>query len=237
MKLLGKALVIDADRGVRFPEYADVEIDFGLNVSDVPTEYWGGGYCGRSRISGRLAWFDLTAELLAAATGEKAAVGTILKAEAEPHEVPTEAPFEARLAFSGAVPLSELVVGDDNRPLRRVAAAPGPDDYVADGARLSFSAARAGSYVYVDYFHAAAEEGRTLVLNPFGTPREFKLLATLKLGDADDTRYDRELVLAAGRCRHVGPLSGGSRPGEFGSFGFEFVAENRAAGDVVVHFP
>jgi hypothetical protein len=236
MKLMGRGLVIDADHGVRFPEYADVEVEFGFNVSNDTTTYWGGTGGSRTPLRGRLVWYDLTADLLTAATGDRAAVGTLLRAEAEPYEVPAREPFEVRLAHEGVVPLSELVVGDDNRPLRRVAAAPASDSYCIDGTRLSFSAGRAGSYVYVDYFYADAG-GRTLVLDPFDTPGEFRLLAALKLGDVDGTRFDREMVLSAGRCRRVGPLLAGSRPGEFGSFGFSFVAENRVAGDVVLHFP
>jgi hypothetical protein len=244
MKLIGKGLVIDAERGENFPDYGDVEIDFGLAVA-LPSP---AGFVlpNDAAITGKIAWYDLNAELLAAVTGDALSAGTVARAEAEPHQVPTEPPHEVELVETTVVPLSEIVIGDDNwRPLseivigddnwrlRRVDGTPGPDEYAVDGTSLAFHAARAGLYVYVDYFYSDAAGGKTVVVSPFSAPGAFKLLATLRLYDGDDGLYERELVLAA----RTGPLAAESPAAEPGSFGFAFAVENRVPGDVVVHFP
>jgi hypothetical protein len=235
MKLVGRGLVIDVERGDNFPDYGDVEIDFGLGVPPPAAGGWALPY--DAALTGKIAWYDLSAELLAAVTGDVLAAGTVARAEAEPHQVPAEAPFEITLVEATVVPLSEIVIGDDNWRLRRVAGPPGPDEYAVDGAALTFSAARAGLYVYVDYFYSDSASGKTVVVNPFNSPAEFKLLATLSLYDGGDGLYERELILAAERCRRTGPLAPGSHAADSGSFGFEFAVENRVPGDVVVYFP
>ncbi len=232
MKLMGRGLIIDAERGENFPDYGDVEIDFGLAIPPaagcaVPCD---------AAITGKIAWYDLSPELLAAVTGDALTVGAIARVEAEPHLVPAEPPHKVTPVETTVVPLSEIVIGDDNWRLRRVAGPPGPDEYAVDGAALTFNAARAGLYVYVDYFYAAAA-GKTVVVSPFNSPAEFKLLAALRLYDGADNLYERELILAAERCRRTGPLRGGTGAAAFGSFGFEFAVENRVPGDVAVHFP
>jgi len=235
MKLIGKGLVIDAERGENFPDYGDVEIDFGLAVA-LPSP---AGFVlpNDAAITGKIAWYDLNAELLAAVTGDALSAGTVARAEAEPHQVPAEPPYEVELVETTVVPLSEIVIGDDNRRLRRVDGIPGPDEYAVDGTALTFHAARADLYVYVDYFYSDAAGGKTVVVSPFSAPGAFKLLATLRLYDGDDGLYERELVLAAERCRRTGQLKAESAAAEPGSFGFSFAVENRVPGDVVVHFP
>ncbi|HUU56054.1 MAG TPA: hypothetical protein VMW93_01815 [bacterium] len=239
MKLRGTGLIIDTGRGVGFPDYGDLEVDFGLNVLNLAPPSPGGGCVAPydAPLTGRIAWYELTADLLAAVTGDALFGGAMVRAEAEPHLVPDEPPYAIELAEPANVPLSEVVVGDDNLRLGRVAGSPGPDEYAADGGRLTFGAGRAGEYVYVDYFYVDESSGRTLVLNPFTAAGEFKLLATLKLSEAEGNLYERELMLAAERCRRTGPLAAGPADGDFGSFGFEFAVENRAAGDVTLYFP
>jgi len=185
-------------------------------------------------LTGRIVWRELTADLLAALTADALASGATARAEAEPHRVPDEPPYAVDLVESAVVPLSEVVVGDDNARLRRAAGAPGPDEYAVAGRRLTFAAARAGQYIYADYFYANEGAGRTLVLNPFGAAAEFKLLAALDLDNGTENLYACELVLAAERCRPTGPPADMD---DDGTFGFAFAIENRAAGDVTFYFP
>jgi len=239
MKLRGKGLIIDTGRGVGFPDYGDVEIDFGLNLLRVGPPAAGGGASSPydPPLAGTIVWYELTAELLAAVTGGPLSGGTLSRAEAEPHRVPDEPPYAVEFARAAVVPLSEVVVGDDNLRLGRVAASPGPDEYAAAGSRLTFGAGRAGQYVYADYYFADENSGRTLALSPFGGAGEFKLLAALNLDEAAHNLYERELVLVAERCRPTGPLAAEPAEGEARAFGFAFAVENRAAGDVTLYFP
>ncbi len=239
MKLTGKGLIVDMGRGIDFPDYGDVEINFGLNFPSPPPPASAGGYVVPydAPIKGKIAWYELTAELLAAFTGDTLSPGAVKRTEAEPHQVPLEEPFEVTLAATSNVARSEIVIADDNSRLVRAAGSPGPGEYGIAGAKLTFNAAQAGYYVYVDYFYSDKDNGKTLVLNPFNLPGEFKLLADLTLFDAASSLYDRELVLVAERCRRAGPLASGPAGGEFGSLGFEFAVDNRAPGDVVAYFP
>lgn len=234
MKLVGRGLIFDGEGGVNFPDYGDVEVDFGLAVA--PPAPAGCVVPNDAALTGKIAWYDLSAELLAAVTGDALSAGTVARAEAEPHQVPMEAPYEVELVEATVVPGSEIVIADDNWRLRRVDGAPGPDEYAVDGCALTLNAARAGFYVYVDYFYSAAA-GKTVVVSPFSTPAPFRLLATLKPYDGDDGLYEREFVLAAARCRRTGPLKAASPTAGPGPFGFTFSAENRVPGDVVVYFP
>jgi hypothetical protein len=235
MKLRGKGLIVDAGRGAGFPDYGEVEIDFGPALVTAGAAGGGGVSPYDAPLTGRIFWYELSAELLAAVTGEPLAGGTTARAEAEPHRLPAEPPCVIELAEPAVVPGSETVVGDDNLRLARVAAPPGPDEYAAEGSRLTFSVERAGQYVYVDYFYAEEGAGRTLVLSPGAGAGEFKLLAALELGGAATHLYERELILAAARCRRTGPLA--AAEGECDAFGFEFAVENRLAGDVTLYFP
>jgi hypothetical protein len=235
MKLRGKGLIIDSARGVGFPAYGDVEVDFGLNLFKLGPAA-AGGACSPydPPLTGTIVWRELTAELLAAVTGDALAAGTLARAEAEPHRVPAEPPHVVELVEPAVVPHSEVVVGDDNLRLGRVAGVPGPDEYAVAGSRLTFGADRAGQYVYADYFYADAGSGRTLALGPFAAAAEFKLLASLKLSEGERNLCERELVLVAERCRPTGPPP---NEGECDAFGFSFAAENRAAGDITLYFP
>jgi len=208
-------------RGVDFPDYGDVEINFGLNFPSPPPPASAGGYVVPydAPITGKIAWYELTAELLAAFTGDTLSPGAVKRTEAEPHQVPLEEPFEVTLAHTSNVARSEIVIADDNSRLVRTSTSPGPGEYGIAGAKLTFNAAQAGYYVYVDYFYSDKDNGKTLVLNP------------------SSSLYDRELVLVAERCRRTGPLASGPAGGEFGSLGFEFAVDNRAPGDVVAYFP
>jgi hypothetical protein len=239
MKLTGKGLIVDIGRDVGFPDYGDVEIIFGLNFPSPPPPASAGGYVVPydAPITGEIAWYELTAELLAAVTGEALSTGAVKRTEAEPHQVPLEEPYEVTLASTSNVARSEVVIADDNSRLVRAAGPPGPGEYGIAGATLTFDAARAGYYVYVDYFYSDEDNGKTLVLSPFGLPGEFKLLADLAPCDAASNLYDRGLVLVAERCRRTGPLASGPAGGEFASLGFAFAVDNRAPGDVVVYFP
>ncbi len=239
MKLIGKGLLIDTEHGVDFPDYGELEVNFGLNVLNVPAPATTGGYVVPydAPITGKIAWYDLTPELLAATTGNDLSAGTVKRVEAEALQVPGQSPYEVTLSQNTNLALSEVVLRDDNRRMKRVSASPAPGEYAISGAVLTFNAAAAGRYVYVDYFYADAADGKTLLVSPFALPTEFKLLASLKLFDTNANEYEGELVFTAEHCRRTGPLAVGSRVGEFGSFGFEFAVENRIAGDVAVYFP
>jgi hypothetical protein len=234
MKLRGKGLIIDTGRGVGFPDYGDVEVDFGLSLLKLGTPASGSASSYDSPLAGNIVWYELTAELLAAVTGDALSNGTLARAEAEPHRVPDGPPYAIDLVGAAAVPHSEVVVGDDNARLRRVAGSPGPEEYAVDGRRLTFGAGRAGQYVYADYFYADAASGRTLALSPFAAAGEFKLLAALKLNEPLANLCEGELILAAERCRPTGPPA---EVDDAGTFGFAFAAENRAAGDLTLYFP
>jgi len=239
MKLVGRGLIVDTGRGLAYPEWGDVEIDFGLPCAEAPPPLAAGEYVvpAGAAFTGRILWYELTADLLAVATGEAPAPGTVKRAEAEPYQVPTAAPYEVELAEAEVVPLSEFVVGDDNERLRPVATDPEPGEYRRDGGRLTLNVSHAGRYVYVDYFFREEGRGSTLVLPPFAAPGEFKLWAALKLNDAAAHLYEREMVLAAACCRRTGPLRWEAGEEEFGAFGFAFAAENRSPGEVVAYFP
>jgi hypothetical protein len=234
MKLRGKGLIIDTGRGVGFPDYGDVDVDFGLNLSKLGPPAAGAASPYGAPLTGTIVWYELTADLLAAVTGDALSTGALSRAEAEPHRVPDEPPYAIDLVGAAVVPLSEVAVGDDNARLRRVAGSPGPDEYAVSGSRLTFAATRAGQYVYADYFYADGQSGRTLALSPFAAAAEFKLLAALKLSEGERNLCERELVLVAERCRPTGPPP---NEGECDAFGFSFAAENRAAGDVTLYFP
>ena len=233
----GKGLIIDTGRGVGFPAYGDVEVDFGLNLLKLGPPAAGAPSPYDVPLTGTIIWYELTADLLAAVTGDALSNGALRRAEAEPHRVPDEPPYVVELVDAAVVAHSEVVVGDDNARLRRVVGPPGPDEYVVAGSRLTFGAGRAGQYVYADYFYADGDSGRTLALSPFGAAGEFKLLAALKLNEPSANLCEGELILAAERCRPTGPLSGGPGEDQAGAFGFAFAAENRAAGDVTFYFP
>jgi len=215
MKLIGKGLIVDAAHGVEFPDYGDLEVNFGLNVLNLPSPAATGGYVVPydAPVTGKIAWYDLTAEMLAAATGNELAAGTLRRAEAEAHEVPASEPYETTLVHPTNVALSEVVVGDDGRRRQRVAGAPGAGQYKIEGAKLTLNAADAGHHVYADYFYADAAAGRTMVVSPFVLPAEFKLLAALKLYDTGVNEYGGELVFVAEHCRRAGALAVGSRVG------------------------
>ncbi|UCH77314.1 MAG: hypothetical protein JSU81_06115 [Candidatus Coatesbacteria bacterium] len=238
MKLVGRGLIVDTGRELAYPEWGDVEIDFGLPCAEAPA-LAAGEYAvpPGAAFTGRIVWYELTADLLAVATGEAPAAGTVKRAEAEPYQVPSAPPYEVELAEAAVVPLSEFVVGDDNERLRPVAAEPGPGEYRRDGGRLTLNVSHAGRYVYVDYFFREEGTGKTLILPPFAAPGEFKLWAALKLNDAAAHLYEREMVLAAACCRRTGPLGWEAGEEEFGAFGFAFAAENRSPGEVVAYFP
>jgi hypothetical protein len=239
MKLIGKGLVVDAEHGVDFPDYGDLELNFGLNVLTIPAPATTGSYIVPydAPITGRISWYDLGPELLAAATGNDLTAGTVKRAAGEAHAIPAAAPYEVTLDHAPPLALSDLVVGDDGRRFKRAAGAPGAGEYAVAGAVFTFNAADAGRAVYADYFYADAAAGQTLVVSPFALPGEFKLLAGLKLYGTGANEYEGDLVFAAERCRRTGPLAVGSRVGQFGSFGFEFAVENRVPGDVAVYFP
>jgi len=239
MKLIGKGLIIDAGRGVDFPDYGDLELSFGLSVLNIPAPAATGGYVVPydAPVTGRIGWYDLSAELLAAVTGNAAAAGTVRRAESEPHDVPVASPYTITLAYSTPVALTDVVVRDDGVRMTRVAAGPAAGQYVIAEATLTFNAADAGRRVYVDYFYAQAGVGHQVVVSPFALPAEFKLAAALKLYDTAVNEYAGELVATAEHCRRTGPLAVGARAGQFGSFGFEFAVENRAPGDLVLYFP
>lgn len=237
MKLRGKGLIIDTGRGVGFPDYGDVEVDFGLNLLKLGPPAAGAPSPYDAPLTGTIVWYELTADFLAAVTGDALSVGTLARAEAEPHRVPDEPPYAIDLVGAAVVPHAEVVVGDDNARLARVVNSPGPDQYAADGCRLTFGASRAGQYVYADYFYADGQSGRTLALSPFAAAGEFKLLAALKLSEGERNLCERELILVAERCRPTGLPATEPGEDEAGAFGFAFVAENRAAGDVTLYFP
>lgn len=239
MKLIGKGLVIDAARGVEFPDYGELELNFGLAVLTVPAPAAAGAYVipYDAPLTGKLVWYDLTPEMLAAATGNELASGTVRRREAEPHVVPSSPPYEVTLEETALLPLTDVVLGDDRRRRRRVAANPGPGEYVISGATLTFHSSDAGRTVYVDYFYGDAAAGQTLVVSPFALPGAFKLVGAVKLFDGGANDYAGELVVVAQSCRRTGPLVVGARAGDVASFGFDFALENRVPGDVAVYFP
>lgn len=232
MKLIGKGLILEP----KVPDYGDVEIDFDVSIGlpRLPSSIVVNAY---SAASGRIAWFDLNADLLAAVTSGALSTGTVARAEAEPHQVPVEPPYEVELVEGPLVPFSEIVIGDDNWRLRRTEAKPGPDEYAFNGRKLTVHAARSGLYVYADYFYSDAGGGKTVVVNPFAFGAEFKLLASVRLYDDEDGTYERQIIIAANRCQIKAPLWACSPEEVPAGFGFKFEIGNRIPGDVVVHFP
>ncbi|NIT36240.1 MAG: hypothetical protein GTN49_07035, partial [candidate division Zixibacteria bacterium] len=76
MKLTGKGLIVDVGRDVDFPDYGDVEINLGLNFpSPAPAASAGYVVPYDAPITGKIAWLELTAELLAAFTGDTLSAG------------------------------------------------------------------------------------------------------------------------------------------------------------------
>lgn len=239
MKLIGKGLIVDLTNGLEFPDYGDLTVNFGLNVLNIPSPAVNGGYVVPydAPITGKVSWYDITPEILASLTGGGLADGTVRYARAESHQIPTSEPYEITLDNTNMVPLSEVVVGDDGVRLRRVQSDPGEGEYAISGNVLEFSSDAAGADVFVDYFHEDSAVGKTMTVDPYSLPGEFKLLASLKFYDTFAADYAGELVFIAKRCRRTGPVDVGSRAAEFGTFGFDFAVENRNAGDVVVCFP
>lgn len=239
MKLIGKGLIVDAGRGVDFPDYGDLELTFGLNVLNIPAPAATGGYVVPydAPVTGRIGWYDLSADLLAAVSGNAVAEGTVRRAESEPHDIPASSPYTVTLTHATPLALTDMVVRDDGARMTRVAGAPAAGQYAVAAATLTFNAADAGRRVYVDYFYTQAGAGHQVVVSPFALPAEFKLIAALKLYDTGANEFAGELVAAAEHCRRTGPLAVGARAGQFGSFGFEFAVENRTPGDLVIYFP
>jgi hypothetical protein len=239
MKLIGKGLIIDLTNGLEFPDYGDLTVNFGLNVLNVPSPTVNGGYVipYDAPVTGKISWYDVTAEVLAALTGGGLENGSVRYAQAESHQVPTSEPYEITLDNADIIPLSEVVISENGVRMRRVPTDPGESEYVISGNVLEFSLDAAGSYVYVDYFYEDTSAGKTMTVDPYSLPGEFKLLASLKFFDTYAADYTGELVFIAERCRRTGPVDVGSRAADFGTFGFDFAVENRNPGDVVVCFP
>ncbi len=238
MKLIGKGLIIDLTTGLEFPDYGDITVNFGLNVINVPSPAVNGGYIVPydAPITGKISWYDISPEILASLTGAGLTDGTVRYVQSESHQVPSSEPYEVTLNNPDNLAQSEIVVGESGR-MRRVPSTPGEGEYAISGNVLTFSSDDAGGTVYIDYFYEDSGAGKTITVDPYALPGEFKLLASLKSYDTYAAGYSGDLVFIAERCRRTGPVDVGSRVGAFGTFGFDFAVENRNSGDVVVCFP
>ncbi|MCP4231266.1 MAG: hypothetical protein GY771_14110 [bacterium] len=239
MKLIGKGLIIDLTSGLEFPDYGDMVLTLGLNVLEVPSPGYNGGYTVPydAPITGKIAWYDISAELMAAITGSSLSSGTVRGAQAENHQIPSASPYTVTLDNGDIVAQSEIVIRDDSVRMKRVSGSPSSGEYSISGDTLTFSGDDAGKYVYVDYFYEDAAGGHRLSIDPYKLPGSFKLLASLKAYDTYGADYAGEIVAVAEKCRRSGPVEMGSRVGEFGSFGFDFTVENRNPNDLVLNFP
>jgi hypothetical protein len=239
MKLIGKGLIIDLTSGLEFPDYGDLVLTLGLNVLEVPSPGYNGGYTVPydAPITGKIAWYDISAELMAAITGSSLSGGTVKRAQGENQQIPGSSPYTVTLDNADNIAQSEIVIRDDNMRMKRVAASPGEGEYSITGDTLTFSSEDAGKYVYIDYFYEDAATGHKLSIDPYTLPGSFKLLASLKAYDTYGADYAGEIVAIAEKCRRSGPVELGSRVGEFGSFGFDFTVENRNPDDLALYFP
>lgn len=239
MKLIGKGLIIDLTSGLEFPDYGDLVLTLGLNVLEVPSPGYNGGYTVPydAPVTGKIAWYDISADLMAAITGSSLSSGTVKRVQGESHQISGSSPYTITLDNADNIAQSEIVVRDDNVRMLRVATSPGEGEYAISGDTLTFSSEDAGKYVYIDYFYEDAASGHKLSIDPYALPGSFKLLASLKAYDTYGADYTGEIVAIAEKCRRSGAVELGSRVGEFGSFGFDFTVENRNPDDLALYFP
>ncbi len=239
MKLIGKGLIIDLTNGLEFPDYGDLVLTLGLNVLEVPSPGYNGGYTVPydAPVTGKIAWYDISADLMAAITGSSLSSGTVKRAQGENHQIPAGSPYEITLDNANNIAQSEIVIRDDNVRMKRVASSPDTGEYAISGDTLTFSSEDVNKYVFIDYFYEDAATGHKLSIDPYTLPGSFKLLASLKVYDTYGADYAGEIVAVAEKCRRTGPVEMGSRVGEFGSFGFDFAVENRNPDDLALYFP
>lgn len=238
MKLIGKGVILDASGGLPFLDYGELQIIFGLDVLSIPR----GDIAGRyyvpvgMPVTGRLTWFDISAELLASLLGAGAEQGTVRRVVSESHTIPDESPYTVDLDHQANLGATEVVMGSDGTRFRRVATSPSSGEYSITDYTLTFSSEDGGKTIYVSYFYSDPSSGSTIVLAPQGLPSRFKLVGSLNLYDIAEEESG-DLVLVAERCVRTSPLNLGASVGEYGRFGFDFALENITAGDITLYMP
>jgi hypothetical protein len=238
MKLIGKGIMLNASGGVPFLDYGDLQVNFGLDLVSIPR----GDIAGRyyvpvgMPVSGRLSWFDLSADLLASLLGSQSDTGTVRRVVGESQTIPGSSPYSLDLNHGDILPATEVVLGGDGARFRRVSSSPDEGEYSIDEETLTFNSADAGKRVYVSYFYDDPSSGHKIVLSPQGLPTRFKLVGSLNLYDMANTE-NGDLVVIGERCVRTSPLNLGAAVGDYGRFSFEFALENVNPGDITLYMP